>query len=219
MAGHIATAKRRNWCSPQWLVDAVRKALGGRIDLDPCSNKYSIVGARCEFRWPKQNGLRDPWTPAQTVYANPPFGRGLPKWVKCCQENNSLWGQEIILLLPASVDTRHWQDEIAASDRICFLRGRVKFIGATACAPMALALVYWGPNPDRFQAVFERFGRVYWPPLHIEMKLRGQSKHRQLSTSVNRSSRHRIFGHQGGTDPLAKPRQPKGRTLTLFGMR
>lgn len=171
MAGHIATAKRRNWCTPQWLVDAVRRALGGRIDLDPCSNRHSIVGARREFRLPKQNGLRHSWAPARTVYVNPPFGRGLAAWVKRCEEQHRLFDQEVILLLPASVDTRHWQNEIAAAVRICFLRGRVTFIGAKACAPMALALVYWGSHPPRFERVFEPFGRIYWPPLHLQSSL------------------------------------------------
>jgi hypothetical protein len=174
MAGHIATAKRRNWCTPQWLVDAVREALGGQIDLDPCSNKRSIVGAKREFRWPRQNGLRDPWVPAETVYVNPPFGRGLAKWVKLCNENNALWRQEIILLLPAAVDTRHWQQNIATADRVCCLRGRVKYLGAKACAPFATALAYWGPHPEKFVATFEPFGIVYGCPVHIERTLRGR---------------------------------------------
>lgn len=74
MAGHIATARDANWTTEKRIVDRVKRVFGGRIDLDPCSNERSIVGAERNYSLPERNGLKEPWD-APTTFFNPPYGR------------------------------------------------------------------------------------------------------------------------------------------------
>lgn len=74
MAGHIATAKSQNWTTDADTVARIKRVFGGRIDLDPCSNSESVVGALRNYSLPDKNGLKEPWD-AEYTYFNPPFGR------------------------------------------------------------------------------------------------------------------------------------------------
>ncbi len=158
--GHIAPASRIDWCTPPEIYEPVQKFFG-QIDLDPCSNPQSRVPALNKFMLEEGNdGLFSEWY--GKVYCNPPFGRGLKAWVekahKGIQYPNTV---ETILLIPAAVGTKLWQELVFPwSMAICFLKGRVKFQGATASAPMDCALVYFGPNTEKFEKHFKPLGAV-----------------------------------------------------------
>ncbi len=57
-AGRKIVADNKDWGTPKKYVDAVRECFGGTIELDPCSNSYSIVNAQVEYPLPKHDGLR-----------------------------------------------------------------------------------------------------------------------------------------------------------------
>jgi hypothetical protein len=165
MAGHIATAKSTDWCTPAWLVDLVHDVLE-HVDLDPCSNAQSVVGAHYNYFAPGEappsqgeDGLAHYWF--GRVYVNPPYGRDLPAWVRhAVQEYACGHAEAILMLIPANVDTRVWQDLIfPRAARIAFLAGRVRFVGAAASAPMPVALVLFTPS----QELCDRFDRVLRP--------------------------------------------------------
>lgn len=163
MAGHIATAARQDWCTPKWLVDLVRRVFGGIIGLDPCSNAQSIVHAADEWF---RNGLDFPW--AGNVYVNPPYGRGIAKWIqKAVRERQSRFGaRAVIMLIPAAVGTKFWHKWVwPYAHAICFLKGRVRFEGAETGAPMDTAVVYFGDKAggDKFSEVFKDVGRIVRP--------------------------------------------------------
>ena len=42
-AGRKVNTISQEWGTPEKYVSAVRDFFGGRIDLDPCSNEYSIL--------------------------------------------------------------------------------------------------------------------------------------------------------------------------------
>jgi hypothetical protein len=66
---------------------------------------------------------------------------------------------EVIMLSPATVDTKSWQRVIfQTADALCFVRGRVRFLGAPASAPMPVALIYWGLDPRRFVQAMKPIG-------------------------------------------------------------
>lgn len=157
MSGHIASAKREDWNTPPEIIAAVHRALGGPPELDPCSNANSVVGARRTICRP-DDGLMADWT-AASIFVNPPFGKGIAKWVGRCVLASQM-GSQVVLLVPAAVDTRHWQGLIfPTSDAICFLRGRVRFIGAKAAAPFATAIIGWRCGVA-FEEAFGRLGSV-----------------------------------------------------------
>jgi hypothetical protein len=113
------------------------------------------------FGWVGDNGLTADWQlwarGHGLVYMNPPYGRELAAWMSKA-EDESLYGTEIIALVPARPDTRWFQGACqqkgGQTPTILFWKGRLKFKGAPACAPFPSALFYWGPRHERFCEVF-----------------------------------------------------------------
>lgn len=162
MAGYLATAAKTSWCTPPEIYIPIIQFFG-QIDLDPCSNPQSQVPATKRFMLELgQDAFKQHW--AGKVFINPPFGRGLAAWTQRVVEeyNNGSSVSEVIMLIPAAVGTKMWQDIIFRhASAICFLKGRVKFQGADASAPMDCALVYWGGRSAQFQDEFTALGKVW----------------------------------------------------------
>lgn len=166
-----AESVSQHWCTPPKYVHAIRDFFGGRIQLDPCSNKYSIVDADVEYSLPEIDGLRASWN-YQTVFINPPYGRDRARgttildWLKKAALAHHRHGAEVIALVPVAPNTRHWKRYVfGVATAIVFLYDtRLKFLvngkeGGKG-APMACALIYWGCHYERFEAVFCGFGAV-----------------------------------------------------------
>jgi hypothetical protein len=170
-AGRKVNTLSQHWCTPQKYVEAVKKMFNNNIELDPCSNKYSIVNANVEYMLPENDGLSETWN-FRTIYVNPPYGadriRGttIKNWLRKCVEAHKKYGSEVLALIPVATNTAHWKYYIfgeAAS--ICFLYDtRLKFIingdDDNKGAPMACCMVYWGDNILKFQSIFLKFGAV-----------------------------------------------------------
>lgn len=168
MAGHIATSKRDTWCTPPSVLAPVRETFGGTIDLDPCWNPNAITEPLVGFDYERrgEDGLTQPWDfilgCRTRVFVNPPFGRALPAWVdKAIAEARK--GAEIIMLLPAAVDTKHFRRVAETASEIAFWRGRIRFLGAAQGAPMACALAYWNPRSPVIPTGPTRFERAFSP--------------------------------------------------------
>lgn len=170
-AGRTVNSMSQEWGTPQKYVDAVKRVYGGIIDLDPCSNKYSIVHAKTEYRLPKHDGLRESWNYGR-IYVNPPYGadreRGstIKMWIYRCAEAHKTYESEVLALIPVAPNTVHWKNYIwgrAASVSFLYdtrLRFLVNGKDEGKGAPMACAMVYWGKNYDKFFEVFIEFGAV-----------------------------------------------------------
>jgi len=161
----------QHWGTPHKYVKAVREVFQGEIDLDPCSNQYSIVGANTEFMLPKHDGLKEEWN-YRKIYVNPPYGidkqRGttIKNWLAKCAHTHSAYGSEVSALVPIAANTSHWKQYVFTKARgICFLYDtRLRFlengVDSGKGAPMACAMIYWGRDFERFFEVFIRFGTV-----------------------------------------------------------
>lgn len=167
-AGRNIMSNNKEWCTPLKYTNAVKDVLG-TIELDPCSNQHSIVGAETEFKLPK-NGLEESWN-YKTIYVNPPYGidkdrkTRIVDWIKKCYESHINYNSNVMALIPVAVNTRHWKDYIFGKSSICFLYDtRLKFLinGMVSGkgAPMACAMIYWSNDCDRFYDVFSKFGYV-----------------------------------------------------------
>ena len=120
---------------------------------------------------PKTDGLRESWN-YRTVFVNPPYGadrkRGttIRDWLRRCAEANAKHGSEVLALVPVAVNTRHWKRYVwAVATGVAFLYDtRLRFLvngeDGGKGAPMACAMVYWGPRYERFESAFLRFGAV-----------------------------------------------------------
>ena len=170
-AGRNVNSQSQHWGTPGKYVKAVRSVFGGKIDLDPCSNDYSIVGAGTEYSLPEHDGLRESWN-FRTIYLNPPYGadrtRGttIKDWLRRCAWAHKSFGAEILALVPVATNTAHWKNYVwGAARAVCFLYDtRLRFLvrgrDAGKGAPMSCAMVYWGKHYRRFSEVFLEFGAV-----------------------------------------------------------
>lgn len=170
-AGRAINTLSQNWCTPKKYVDAVKEVFGGKIDLDPCSNKYSIVNAKTAYMLPEKDGLRDRWD-FPTIYVNPPYGsdrgRGtrIKNWLARCALAYEEHDAQVLALVPVAANTSHWKEFVFTKARgICFLYDtRLRFLengqDSGKGAPMACAMVYWGDNFKKFYDVFIEYGAV-----------------------------------------------------------
>lgn len=170
-AGRKINTLSQDWGTPQKYVDAVKEVFGGAIDLDPCSNESSIVGARVEYTPPKHDGLKESWS-HRRIYVNPPYGidheRGttIKHWLYRCALANRAHGSEVLALVPVATNTSHWKRYVFGKARaVCFLSDtRLRFLvngrDGGKGAPMSCAMIYWGNRYERFRDVFKKHGAV-----------------------------------------------------------
>jgi len=168
-AGRQSITSNKDWCTPCKYVDAIKLMWGGKIDLDPCSSKHSIVDAVTEFLLPEQNGLQEEWN-YPTIYVNPPYGndkeRGttIRDWFKKIAITYQKYNNEIIALVPVATNTSHWKKYVfPVADSICFLYDtRLKFIidgtNDNKGAPMSCCVIYYGKDCHSFMEIFSSFG-------------------------------------------------------------
>lgn len=170
-AGRNINTQSQHWGTPLKYIKAVKEFFGGVIELDPCSNQYSIVNANVEFRLPETDGLKEKWA-FRKIYVNPPYGidkdRGttIKHWLAKCASAYEEYGSEVLALVPVATNTGHWKQSVFGKARaVCFLYDtRLKFLengqDKGKGAPMACAMIYWGDNFDKFYNIFAEFGAV-----------------------------------------------------------
>ena len=169
-AGRKHISEKKDWNTPPKYTEAVREFFG-EIDLDPCSNILSIVGAKTEFILPT-DGLLEEWD-FKKIYMNPPYGRdkerktSIKKWIIKAENANKNFGSEIIALIPVATSSSHFKEMIFKSaNSICFLEDtRLKFMIdgelSKKGAPMSCCIVYWGNQSERFDNIFSEYGKCF----------------------------------------------------------
>jgi phage N-6-adenine-methyltransferase len=123
------------WETPAKLFDGLNAIYHFTLDA-----AATDVNALC-LRWytKEQDGLAQSWA-GETVLCNPPYGRQIAKWVKKAWEESRKPGTKVVMLLPARTDTG-WFHDYCMKGRVKFLRGRLRFGGATDNAPFPSMLV------------------------------------------------------------------------------
>ena len=133
MSVHFSS-KTPEWSTPQDLFDKLDKVWG--FTLDVCATKENAKVAAYNDK--QTDGLAQSWK-GHVCWMNPPYGRDIVKWMrKAFQE--SLRGSTGGGLVPSRTDTAWWHDYSMKGD-ITFLRGRLKFGGATNSAPFPSAII------------------------------------------------------------------------------
>ena len=135
--------------------------------LDP----QFVVREAGEYRqWMHQDALEADWidrldiNPSVTrnlIYVNPPYGRAENKaWARKIAEQATFMPNNLamIALVPANTETNWFHEYWREADAICFVRGRLKFLGAQHVADFASALVYFGGETGWFRTCFGNLG-------------------------------------------------------------
>lgn len=153
--------------TPGHVLDRIVQYLGP-IDLDPCSNEWSIVPARRALSIDRgEDGLAARW--AGLTYENPPYGPGhLPRWsAKAALEVTSSPTLELVTLVPCSPDTTWFRQRVDISSARVDLDKRLRFGGgAHGSGTFASTLFYAGRRPFLFAHAFADLGevRIYRQP-------------------------------------------------------
>lgn len=157
MAVHYSSATPE-WYTPAHIIDLVLEFFD-EIDLDPCSNSHETPNVPAATRYVEaDDGLKQPWF--GRVYMNPPYGDLISGWVKKLHDEYQNGDVEAaIALVPLRGDTAWWFDYVMPY-AMCFIRGRLRFVGAENSAPFPSVLVYYGDEIERFKETTAPLGYV-----------------------------------------------------------
>ena len=147
VAPALLSSSTSEWATPQALFDKLDATF--HFTLDVCATKYN---AKCaKFFTEEDDGLKQDWG-GDIIWCNPPYGRKIGDWVRKCAEHQGI----AVMLLPARTDTRWWHEYIANNPtaNVRFIKGRLKFGGATNPAPFPSAIVIF------FNTTIEEWGGV-----------------------------------------------------------
>ncbi len=131
---------REDWEMPPELME-VLEAEFGTFDLDPCCT-FETKKARDWIDIKEgSDGLAEPWF--EKTFVNPPYGRGIWRWVeKCYQEVECGHAEIVVALLPLS-GASWWHKWVMQATEIRLLKQRIKFVGAAWIAPFDSVIVIW----------------------------------------------------------------------------
>jgi DNA N-6-adenine-methyltransferase (Dam) len=155
---------RDDWETPSALLHDVCHVFGGAIDFDPfCHSGNAVALKGCKFD-KGQDGFCAPWL-GRNVFVNSPYGRVLPEVVRAI--GNNLLDEHceaVIQLCPARFGSGWFIDAANGCSALCVLDKRPTFTlngepardkqGKPTTAQFDCALIYYGPSPERFHAVF-----------------------------------------------------------------
>ena len=141
LAVHFSSASE-DWATPADLFVELNDVF--HFDLDACA---SSDNAKCpRFFSLDDNSLDQPWR--GTVWLNPPYGRKIGEFIKKAYEE-SCRGATVVCLIPSRTDTAWWHRYVKHG-QVIFLRGRLRFGGASTSAPFPSAIViFWGGQLGR----------------------------------------------------------------------
>lgn len=164
MGAHVGHNSGNNeWYTPDAYVEAARLVMGA-VDLDPASSELANTVIRAaRFFTEETDGLSQEW--AGRVWMNPPYaakliGRFTDKLaasVRCGSVT------EAVVLVNNATETRWFQSLSGVVSAACFPSYRIRFwspTGVKAAPLQGQAILYCGPQAERFIDEFRAFGLV-----------------------------------------------------------
>jgi len=131
------SSKTGEWGTPQEFFDKLNWRFGP-FDLDPCADANNTKCSR--FFTENENGLSQNWEGSK-AFVNPPYGRGIDKWIQKSYNEAKKSNTKVVMLIPARTDTRYWHDYVMKADEVYFVKGRLKFGDSENSAPFPSAVV------------------------------------------------------------------------------
>lgn len=140
-----ASSESDEWATPQWLFDWCNE-VWGPFSLDAAATPEN---AKCAAYFTEsQDGLLLPWG-ADNVWVNPPYGRGIERWVAAAA-TRAQRGHTTLMLLPSRTDTWWFHRFVfGGAAELVFLRGRIPFGDGNNSAPFPSCLA-WYAQRGRF---------------------------------------------------------------------
>lgn len=120
------------WETPQDIFEALDSEF--RFTVDVCALPENRKCRR--FYSPEDDGLAQHWD-GETCWMNPPYGRGIERWMKKAYEHQQAGGT-LVALIPNRSNAPWWHEYVMKAAEIRFIRSKVKFLGPVAGVP------FWG---------------------------------------------------------------------------
>jgi hypothetical protein len=151
--------------SDQPVVSLVKKALGGQIYLDPCSDSGCNIPATMRyFKWNDGLASHNVWQ--KTLFINPPFSDPFPWVERCCMEIARGSVSAAIMLLKAGVVSNTGTGELIKkyASALCHWTGRINFLNDEGNpikgSNFDCVFVYFGARFDLFRDAFGGRGTI-----------------------------------------------------------
>lgn len=141
--------------TPEYALEPIRAALGGRIELDPCTEADNPTRAE-RFFTVRDDGMAQSWD-AESIFVNPPYSAAKDRWVERCMAEGER-GAKVVLLIPAHPDTRVFQRVLRSAHAVVFVKGRLKFgvkrdNGRQKAASHGSAILVWNCNTEPLEVL------------------------------------------------------------------
>lgn len=147
------SSKTGEWSTPQDFFDKLNWRFG-EFDLDPCAD---CANTKCaNFFTEAEDGLSKSWE-GFTSFINPPYGRGMDRWIQKAYQESRKEDTRVVMLIPARTDTKYWHQYVMKADEVYFVKGRLKFGDSENSAPFPSAvIVFDGSNRQQIFGAMNR---------------------------------------------------------------
>jgi site-specific DNA-methyltransferase (adenine-specific) len=148
MGAHFSS-KKADWRTPPELVAEWRERYPFLLDVC-ATHGHQVCG---NYISPEEDALKIDWlerAPNKLAWMNPPYGKEIGPFVARAKEYAKK-GMTVVCLLPSRTDTRWWHANVQPildgdiPGEVHFLKGRIKFRGASAGAPFPSVIVVFKP--------------------------------------------------------------------------
>mgnify|MGYP003153967427 CR=1 FL=1 len=137
------SSKTSDWGTPE---DFFRKLNNrfGPFTLDAAANdsNYKVENYITEA----DDAFSQDWS-GNTVFLNPPYGRGLKNWICKAYEEGRKDNTVVVMLIPARTDTNYWHNYVMKAQEIYFVHGRLKFGDSSNSTPFPSAVIVFYKIP------------------------------------------------------------------------
>jgi hypothetical protein len=69
------------------------------------------------------------------IWLNPPYGRGLHRWMARCRAESEVWGVVVVALIYARTETDWWRESVLCADEIRYVCRRIVFLDPATGKP------------------------------------------------------------------------------------
>lgn len=154
MNSALLSSSRMDWPTPVEVYTKINQRWNFDRDIAADSSNALVP----DFISAETDALQHPELWGQRNWCNPPYGRGIGKWIHAAAEHTAA----TCMLVPARTDTAWFREAFETCDRLVFVCGRLRFQGGKHAAPFPSVLVEWRPWPHPGMS---RGGRIRTQPI------------------------------------------------------